>query len=357
MLIVHLFVDISAHGLGHLAITAPVIAALAALQPRLRLSIRSALPTAALQARIPQPFAHLAEASDFGYVMRDATRIDLAASAAAYRAAHADWPARVAAEAAMLAELAPDLVLSNVSYLPLAGAAQAGIPAAALCSLNWAELFAHFFAGEAWAPAIHRQMLVAYRSAPFLRTSPAMAMNDLGSCAEVGLIARLGRRQHLGLPPGLRMVLVAMGGIRHRLPLEDWPRQPGVRWLVPGEWQCTHPDAIAQESFALAFTDLLASVDAVITKPGYGTFTEAACNAVPVLYQRREDWPEQDCLIDWLYANARCLEVSADRLQSGDIAGPLEALWAMPQVKAPQASGADVAARRLLAQLHAPAAR
>ncbi|WP_221227794.1 hypothetical protein [Rhodocyclus tenuis] len=353
----HLFVDISAHGLGHLAISAPVIAALAALQPQLRLSIRSGLPKVALQKRIPLPFTHIAAASDFGFVMRDATRIDLAASAVAYRAAHADWPARVAAESAMLAELAPDLVFSNVSYLPLAGAAVAGIPAAALCSLNWAGLFAHFFAGEPWAPAIHREMLAAYRSAPFLRTSPAMPMNDLGQCEDVGLIARLGSRQNLGLPPGLRTVLVAMGGIRHRLPLENWPRQPGLRWLVPGEWQCTHPDAIAQDCFALAFTDLLASADAVITKPGYGTFTEAACNAVPVLYQRREDWPEQDCLIDWLQGNARCLEVSADRLQSGDIAGQLDALWAMPQVKAPQASGAEVAARRLLAQLHAPAGR
>ena len=70
-----------------------------------------------------------------------------------------------------------------------------------------------------------------------------------------------------------------------------------MRWLVPGEWNCRHPDAIASESFGLSFTDLLCSVDAVITKPGYGTFTEAACNGTPVIYQRRKNWPEPDCLI------------------------------------------------------------
>jgi hypothetical protein len=53
------------------------------------------------------------------------------------------------AEARLLAELQPDLVLSDVAYLPLAGAARAGIASVAMCSLNWAELFAYFFAGEA----------------------------------------------------------------------------------------------------------------------------------------------------------------------------------------------------------------
>ena len=140
----HLFADISSHGFGHLAITAPVLNAVAEIVPDLRLTVRCGLPAAKLRQRIRAPFEHIAAASDFGYVMIDATHIDLAASAAAYRHAHADWPARVAAEAAFLAALAPDLVLSNVSCLPLAGAARAGIPALALCSLNWADLFAPF---------------------------------------------------------------------------------------------------------------------------------------------------------------------------------------------------------------------
>ena len=40
----------------------------------------------------------------------------------------------------MLRRLAPDLVLTDVAYLPLAGAAQAGIPALSMCSLTWADL-------------------------------------------------------------------------------------------------------------------------------------------------------------------------------------------------------------------------
>ena len=256
----HLFVDISSHGFGHLAITAPVLNALAETDPDLRLTVRSRLPFGKLRQRIVPPFEHIASASDFGYVMKGALDIDLAASAAAYRRAHADWPARVAQEAAWLATLKPDLVLTNVSYLPLAAAAQVGIPALSLCSLNWADLFAHFFGRETWAAPIHGEMLAAYRSArAFLCPTPAMPMNDLDRRQVIGPIAASGQRHNLGLN-GDRAVLIAMGGIDHRLPVENWPRLPGIRWLVAADWRCTHPDALAYESFGLGFTDLLCSV-------------------------------------------------------------------------------------------------
>lgn len=352
----HLFVDISSHGFGHLAIAAPVLNALAEQVPGLRLSIRSGLPPEKLQQRIRPPFTLIPGSSDFGYVMVDATRIDHAASAAAYRQAHAGWNGRVAAEATFLASLQPDLVLTNVSYLPLAGAAHAGIPAASLCSLNWADLFAHFFAGADWAAPIHAEMLAAYRSAAvFLRVTPGMPMDGLDNLQIVGPLAARGQRHDLGLD-GARTVLVAMGGIAHRLPVDDWPRLPGIRWLVPAAWQCRHPDAFPAEDFGLSFTDLLCSVDAVLTKPGYGTFTEAAVNGTPVLYQRRDDWPEQDCLIDWLARYGRCREVSATALQTGNLLAALAQLWALPPT-APAATGGETEAARLLAGLLRTASR
>lgn len=340
----HLFVDISSHGFGHLAIAAPVLNALAAAEPALRLSIRSGLPAAKLCQRIRPPFELIGGSSDFGYVMIDATRIDLTASADAYRQAHVGWASRVATEAAFLSRLQPDLVLTNVSYLPLAGAAQAGIPALSLCSLNWADLFAHFFAAEPWAAPIHAEMLAAYRSAAaFLRVTPGMAMDSLDNVRAVGPVAALGQRHDLGLGEQ-RAVLVAMGGIAHRLPVDDWPRLPGIRWLVPDEWACRHPDAIAAEDFGLSFTNLLCSVDAVLTKPGYGTFTEAAVNGTPVLYQRREDWPEQDCLIDWLAKHGRSQEIPAAALQQGDLQAALNTLWEMPAPSLPNTGGETEAA-------------
>ena len=343
----HLFVDISSHGFGHLAITAPVLNALAEILPELSLTVRSALPPDKLHERIRPPFTHIASASDFGYVMLDALHINKGLSATAYRAAHAHWDTRVLAEAEFLARQKPDLVLTNVSYLPLAAAALAGIPSASLCSLNWADLFAHYFGNQAWADGIYREILAAYRSAAcFLRVTPGMPMTALDNVHPVGPIAALGRRHDLGLGTE-RAVLVAMGGIAHRLPLENWPHLPGIRWLVAGDWQCRHPDALDWAQFGLDFTDLLCSVDAVITKPGYGTFTEAACNGTPVLFQRRTDWPEQDCLIDWLHDHGRCREIDAADLNAGQLETTLHALWQSPSPARPAPVGANEAALKI----------
>ena len=140
------------------------------------------------------PFELIDSASDFGYVMIDATRIDLAASATAYRQAHTNWALRVREESDFLGQLKPDLVLTNVSYLPLAGAASAGIPSLSLCSLNWADLFQHFFGHEPWAAKIHTEMLSAYRSAQkFLRVTPGMVMPDFEHLQAIAPIAAIGQ--------------------------------------------------------------------------------------------------------------------------------------------------------------------
>ncbi|HZX30695.1 MAG TPA: hypothetical protein VFF03_05040 [Rhodocyclaceae bacterium] len=354
----HLFVDISSHGFGHLAITGPVLNALAQRLPGLRLTVRSGLPVEKLRQRIQAPFHHIEAASDFGYLMINALAIDRAASAEAYQVAHTDWEARVDQEAAFLSALAPDYVLTNVSYLPLAGAERARIPAASLCSLNWAELFAHFYGHEPWAPPIHAQMLAAYRSArAFLRTTPGMPMADLDNVHPVGPIAKLGQRRDLGLGDGVRNILVAMGGIDHRLPVERWPSLPDLRWLVPESWRAEQPNAVALESFGLSFTDLLCSVDAVLTKPGYGTFTEATCNGTPVLYQRRLDWPEQDCLIEWLETEGNCLEVPEDAIAKGLLTDALAELVAQPRKALPKPEGAQEAAEFLAREITAACSR
>jgi hypothetical protein len=347
-----LFVDISSHGFGHLAQAAPVLGALARICRDLKVSVRSGLPPDRLRARIAAPFDLLPGRSDFGFVMVDAMRIDRAATGEAYRAWHADWEGRVAAEAEFLRRFSPDLVLTDVSYLPLAGAARAGLPALSMCSLNWADLFAHVFGREAWATPIHAQILAAYRGAEgFLRLRPAMPMLNLPNARAVAPVASLGRdrraelRARIGAAAGERLVLAAFGGFAKNWNAAAWPVVPGVRYLVPESWGSARGDMAAIESLRMAFADLVRSVDAVLTKPGYGTFTEAACNGAPVLYVRRDDWPEQDCLIEWLEENACCLEASAAALARGELRDDLERLWRKARPEPPLPLGAEEAAR------------
>ncbi|MFZ5524054.1 MAG: hypothetical protein ACOY9D_08250 [Pseudomonadota bacterium] len=334
----HLVVSISGHGFGHVAQTAPILNRLHQCMPQLRLTVRSAVPLSHLRSRIHAPFTHLCSEGDIGMVMSSALDVLVGDSCLAYRAFHADWDARVAGEARLLSELKADLVFSNVGYLPLAGAQRAGIRSAALCSLNWLDIYRHYCGDD----AIAAQIQECYAGADaFLRATPGMAMAHLPNLVEVAPIADAGndRRDELNrklrLSKEEKLVLVSMGGIRSRLPMEKWPRIEGVHWLVQADWQIGHPDAIVLESLPLGFGDLLASSDALLCKPGYGSFTEAACSATPVLYVARSDWPESPALVEWLQRYGICREVSRQALEQGDIATELASLWLVPESRNP----------------------
>ena len=82
--------------------------------------------------------------------------------------------------------------------------------------------------------------------------------------------------------------------------------------------------------------------------PGYGTFTEAACNGTPVIYQRRKNRPEQDCLIEWLISNSRCVEIEEEKLLSGRLAAAIDCILNQTPPPAPKAGGIAQAAKAII---------
>jgi UDP:flavonoid glycosyltransferase YjiC (YdhE family) len=207
----------------------------------------------------------------------------------------------------------------------------------------------------AGAAKILAQIRAAYGNADaFLRITPAMPMVDLTNVRGIEPIAKVGinRRAEINAKLGLaqheKLVLVSMGGMALRLPMERWPQMEGVRWLVQADWQVARPDVTTLESLQMEFIDLLASCDALLCKPGYGSFAEAACNGVPVLYVAREDWPEEPYLIGWLEAHGLCRKVQRQALERGAFEAELRALLAQPQPKQVKPLGIQQAADYLL---------
>jgi hypothetical protein len=353
----HLVVALSAHGYGHGAQTAAVLNALRAVEPALRLTLLTTLPRDFLARRIDGPYALIARETDIGMAMADALEVRREVTRAAYARFHEHWPRRIEEEARFLESLAPDLVLANAPYLALAGAQRAGIPNLAMCSLNWADIYAHYFGRD----RLHGEMLAAYRAADaFLHLEPGMPMPELGNTRTVGPVARLGRDRRreicarLGTGADTRLVLVAPGGVGLRLPIERWPRMPGHHFLVPASWGVSAPGVSAWEGLDTGFTDVLRSVDAVIGKPGYGTFVEAACNGTAMLYVQRGCWPEAPYLIEWLHRHGRALALTRAALERGAIAAALEQVWRLPAPNPPAARGAAEAASACLRALEIP---
>lgn len=319
----HLFVCLSGHGYGHAAMTAPIINELYRYAPHIQLTLRTSAPRPLLDSIIEPPFQYIEDACDIGMVNIDALHLDLAGSLMAYQEFHRDWSSRIAVEAEWLRKIKPDLVLSNVAYLPLAAAKQAGIPAVAYCCLNWADIFNYYLGKESGARIIHDQILAAYNSAHiFLRPEPSMPMPDLET-RSIGPVARIGYNQRdtiikqLKLPTTTRLVLASLGGIKAELNYEVWPQIDDVCYLISEHSPHSRSDFRSFRDCDASFINVIASVDVFLCKPGYGSFAEAACNGIPVLYSERE-WCEAPYLIQWLQSQVPTQAISSGQLQRGD---------------------------------------
>jgi len=355
----HLFLDLSSHGFGHVAQAAPVVNALRERLPDLQLTVRGGFERALLARRLHGRFELIVDGSlDVGMVMGSAIDVRRAQSARAYRRLHARWDAAVADCVQGLRRLRPTLLLSCVPHLGVAAAARAGTPALAMSSLNWADVFHHYCRGYPGADTVHAQILEAYRRADaFLRLEPGLPMTDLPNRISVGPVGALGRPRRrevearLDLRPDQRLGLVALGGIEMSLPLAAWPPTPGLTWLVPGDPPPGRPDLRPLGALDVPFVDVLASCDLVLTKPGYGTFVEAACHGVPVLYVQRGDWPEAPYLTAWLHRHANARELPRESLACGDFGAAVERLLACPARAPATPTGVEEAADLILRRL------
>jgi hypothetical protein len=347
----HLLAAISSHGFGHVAQTAPVLNELKRRVPELRLTVLCAAPSALLRSHLRCEFEHWPLSTDLGVVNRGALTVLAAETARAYTAFHSDWDDKVAQLAHEFARRRVDLVFADVPYLPLAAAQRARIPSIALCSLNWADILRHYVEPDDPARALAAVMTDAYAGARvFLQPEPSMPMSDLPNVRRIGPIARVGvdrgaeLRRACGIDPQTRLVLISLGGIKTDLGIDRWPRNARVAWLVEADWGVRNADARVWDSAGLNFIDVLRSSDVLVTKPGYGSFAEAACNGARVLYVPRLDWPEEPYLVEWLPTQVPCAALTKNRFLTGEFHTELERLLTVPRCAPASPSGiADAA--------------
>jgi UDP:flavonoid glycosyltransferase YjiC (YdhE family) len=342
----HLFIAATAHGYGHVAQVSAVARALRRRDPDLRITLAATVDDGFVRERMPAGTSVLPLAMDVPLPMDGPLRVKWAEGLAVYEAFDAESERHLADQRALLAELRPDLVLADVPWLPLAAARSLGIPAVGLCSLNWLDILAESPVGHRLPAALVAHMRDAYAGAElFLRPAPSMPMSwlpngrDIGPIAVVPERAPAALRRRLGIGADTRLVLMQFGGAGSLKPPADLPLPPRTLLLTPVPLLAEHPGTRLISTADVA--EVLAGCDAVITKPGYGTFAEAACHGLPVLSVPRGDWPEEPHLDRWLAARVPFRSVPLADFVAGRIAEPLAELLAAGPAEPVPASGVD----------------
>ncbi len=317
----HICFSVTAHGFGHAAISSAVIAEIMACSPHIQCSILSRVPKAYFASRLPKPFTLLEVGSDFGMVSPTAIDIDIGASGQKYAALLANWDELVATEKHALRQLKPDLVVANISPICLAAASDLGIPAVSLAPFNWSQIYRRYCNDRPDAAQLlekldqsYQSVLAAVKPMPHV---PDVKLAELEQ--EVGPISRRGncyRRQLLEqLPDNIRKLgLLALGGVSLPVNLNLWPEVDTWFWLVDQAPPDHRKDMLEFKQTGIKILDLISSVDLVITKPGYGTYTEIALAGTKAITLARADWPETPYLNRFLSQHVSCAEITRDQL-------------------------------------------
>lgn len=350
-----LYCDISSHGFGHVAQSVPILNCLQQLRPDIRIVIQCGAEPDWLAASFDFDFEHLHLSTDFGMLMHDALSVDVPGSHQRYLDLHRHWNDAVEKAARRLAKARASVLYSNISYLANAAANRLSLPAINLCSLNWYGVYQHYCQSMPGADKVLGEMLDAYNSAQcFLAPTPSMPMSELERRFEIGTVARIGQsraseiRQQYGLNENSRLVLVSHGGVGLEIDYSQWPVQEDVFYIVSTR-VAGHPGFIDSETIDMSHIDLMCSCDAIISKAGYGTYAEAACHAIPLLYTKRSNWPEEIYLNNWLHETSHCLELSLDELRKGQVRAKLDALLQLPRKQAISPGGVEQAVQAILA--------
>jgi UDP:flavonoid glycosyltransferase YjiC (YdhE family) len=173
---------------------------------------------------------------------------------------------------------------------------------------------------------------------------------DIGPIAEPATSARGQLAGLLHLAPGERTVLVGFGGIpQDSLPFVQLEPLTGYRFLFDGPIPSDSTRFISTQSLPLSFKTLLASVDIILTKPGYGTLVEAVALGTPLVYVRRYNFADEQPLVDYLRRHGRGVELPRQDFAAGRWESAIRAAITLPAPTAPPAAtGAEEAASHLV---------
>ncbi len=317
---------ISGHGYGHAAQVVPVLNELGRLVPGLRAILRTTVPASFFRDRLTIPWDLQSIQQDIGCIQRDPIHIDIPATWKAHLDFHAQWGRRLSTEISAMHSAKPQVILGDTPYLACAAGVAAAIPTLALANLTWDEVLEPFASpGDVAQQDILSSIRAAYGQADLaLRIAPGLPMRafrsvrDICPIAEPAIPQRAALRTHLGAGRSERIVLVGFGGIPlASLPWEQMQRMNGCRFIVDGALAQGSSRIVGLSSLPFTFKTLLASADAIVTKPGYGTIVEAVALGTPVLYVRRYNFADEPLLVDYLHRYGHGIELSLDDFIQG----------------------------------------
>jgi hypothetical protein len=348
---------VSAHGYGHGVRSCDIIRAVNRLYPALEVEIISGLPGEFLISRTGAGRNTIRNASfDVGMVQIDSVQADVSSTLEKVEKLFEMRGKLIARETGWYGERGVSLVVADIPALPLEAAAAAGIPAMAIGSFGWDWIYSRYLdRSPRWKTAVEF-FRDGYRKADLLLRLPfCEEMRAFPRREDIPLVASRGACNRgriveiTGSDPDKKWILLSFTSLNlNREALDEIERIDGYEFFTmhPLVWKRKNIHCLRRDE--ISFSDLTASVDAVISKPGFGILSDCVVHEKPLIYAERRDFAEYDILESAIRKYLKHIRVPLSVLYSGRLRESIDGIWSRPA--APEslpAGGAEIAARKI----------
>jgi len=377
---------ISGHGFGHASRDVEILNALHARAPQVRLVVRTSAPRWLFDLTLTAPVDWQPRECDTGIVQVDSLRLDLDATLARANAFHEGLDAAAAEEARFLQSAGASLVVGDIPPLAFAAAHAARLPSVAVGNFTWDWIYGGYEEAAERCPDLVPRLRAAYAHATeALRLPLHGGFDAIARVTDVPFVARrstrdpVETRRRFALPEDGRLVLASFGGyglkdidLARLAALDGWTvvttsnvqarrrdPEPGVaiaadssasRGVLPANVRFVDEKAVY--AAGCRYEDVVAAVDVVATKPGYGIIAECIANDTAMVYTPRGRFIEYEVLVSEMPRYLRCAFVSNEDLYRGKWDAALDRVMTLgPPPERPRVDGAEVVAERLLGTL------
>ena len=348
---------ITAHGYGHGTRSCDLLNALHRAAPEIPILVKTDLPSAFMRSRIPEAIELRSGAFDVGLVQKDSIHADVEASLACLEQVYVREEELIRQEVDFLKTENVGVVVADVPAIPLAAAQRVGIPNIATSNFGWDWIYEEFVErNPRWAFFVEKFRSVYRRADLLLRQPFAEPMEAFPHQIDLPLLAKPGvnRRDRVadstGADSDKKWVLLSFTTLDLKSEALDLLASLSAYEFFsvePLEWPGSSVRSVARS--VISFADLVASVDIVVTKPGFGIVSECIANDRPILYSDRADFREYPILVEEIQRYCRQAFIPNAELYAGDFGRALlEIERADPPQFRMETGGAEEAALHIL---------
>jgi hypothetical protein len=299
-----LYVAITNHGFGHASRTAALAATVQELCPEALIILVTAAPRWLLESYLPGDFIHRPWSLDVGVVQSDSIKMDKAATLTRLKEIQADAKMFINGETNFIKLNRAGLVLADIPPLAAPIAHSAGIPCWMASNFGWDSVYrpwgGEFEEMADWISECFGQCDRLYRL-PFHEPMSAFPnIIDMGLTGGSPRFALEDLRSKFNLTaPQNRTVLLTFGGLGlDQIPYANLEQFPDWQFITFDRSAPDLPNLLKVTDAQYRPVDFMPLCDRVVSKPGYGTFSEACRLDLPITSITREDFSEAAFLIE-----------------------------------------------------------